>query len=121
VKLRKKIKLKLIKTLDNRIVLGVPKIDNFHNFIMSFSLQIGCPNKEVLEFDRDFNLVYSNYFFVRWNKHEIELFVYEDYVFIVLRFPKNEKEKIMKIIDDNFFFADEKLKDTVIKIEVDDK
>lgn len=75
---------------------------------------------KIFEFDLLFTEIWDDYLFSKQKNYEIELFVDDDYVIIVLRFPKKEKDKIMKIIDDNFFFSDKETKDITIKIETDD-
>ena len=119
-----KIKRKLrmgIENLNDRIILKVPKVKNFHDFLMGFMGDFGFDDDKRFEFDMLFSDIWDQYLFAKQKNHEIELFVDEDYVIIVLRFPRNEKKKIMKIIHNNFFFPDEKTKDAVIKIESDDE
>jgi len=119
MKISKKLKMGM-KNLDDRIVLTVSKVENFHSFLMKFMKDLQFPSEKVLEFDTTFELISGSYLFEKHKNYEIELFIDEDYVIIVLRFPKNEKEKIMKIIHNNFFFSDKNTKDAVIKIESDD-
>jgi len=118
--INKKLKMLSIKNLEDRIALKLPKIDNFHSFLMKFLKDLKFPSEKILKFDRLFNETWDSYFFEKYDGYEIDLFVDEDYVMVVLRFPKNERKKIMKIIHNNFFFPDEEIKDALIKIEVDD-
>ena len=119
MKIKRKLKMG-IENLNDRIVLKVPKVDNFHDFLMGFMGDLGFDDDKRFEFDMLFSDIWDQYLFSKQKNHEIELFIDEDYVIIVLRFPKNEKEKIMKIIHNNFFFSDKNTKDAVIKIESDD-
>jgi hypothetical protein len=120
MKIRRKLRMGM-KNLSDRIVLTVPLVDSIHEIIMSFLRDWGFPTKKLLSFDFLFNEFIGNYYYEKYKKYEIEIFIKENDVTIILRFPKKEKNKIMNLIDNYFFFPDENTPDVKIKIEADEK
>jgi len=74
---------------------------------MSFVKDLGFPDEKVLKFDTTYGIISMSYDFEKYDSYEIELFIEDEYLIIVLRFPKNGKEKMMNIILDNFYFPSE--------------
>ena len=50
--INKKLKMLSIKNLEDRIALKLPKIDNFHSFLMKFLKDLKFPSEKILKFDR---------------------------------------------------------------------
>ena len=120
MKIHRKIKLLGIFTYENKIVLRIPKIDNeLVNFLEGIHMDIGFP-LETFDYDTTFNLIKDQYFTTKWNNYEIDLFIDDTYLFMVIRYPEGEMERIMKIIHNYTFFPDENTKGALIKIESDD-
>ncbi len=120
MKIRRKIKLLGLFTYENKIVIRIPKIDSeLVNFLEAIHMDIGFP-PETFDYDTTFNLIKDQYFTAKWNDYEIDIFIDDTYLFVVIRYPKGEKQRIMEIIHNYTFFPDKETKDAVVKIESDD-
>jgi hypothetical protein len=122
MKIRRKLKLlKISNYEDGKIMIKVPKIDEeLVNFLEGIHMDVGFP-LDSFDYDYVFSEIANAYYTYKWKKYEIDVFIDEDYLIIVFRFPKKEKDRIMKIIKKYTFLPDEKTKDINLKIEVDDK
>jgi hypothetical protein len=122
MKIRRKLKLlKISNYEDGKIMIKVPKIDEeLVNFLEGIHMDVGFP-LDSFDYDHVFSEIANAYYTYKWKKYEIDVFIDEDYLIIVFRFPKKEKDRIMKIIKKYTFLPDEKTKDINVKIEVDDK
>ncbi|MEM5777616.1 MAG: hypothetical protein QXJ06_04185, partial [Candidatus Aenigmatarchaeota archaeon] len=111
--IKRKMKLLGIFTYKDKIVLHLPKLDEeLPRCLSKLHTDIGLPSDTInLEFDILFNEIHGTFFIKEWEKYETYIFVDDTYLFVIIRFPKKDKQKVLKIIDDNFFLPDKEHKD----------